>query len=341
MNTTGEVRSSNVRRLGLLAVLVIALAVPVLIGDNQHTLLLALTVVMYAALATAWNIIGGMGGQLDFAAGAYLGLGAFTSGTLLIRWNVTPWIGMLLGGLLAAAFSALIGYPLFLFRVREVWYSISSVALVEVLRATFLLWDDVGGPIERYLPFYSESLTRSLYILRFRTYVPYYYLVLAILLIALYANVRIKNSRLGYYLVALGENEDAAEVLGVDARACKLRALMIYAFLCGIIGTVYAALYGHISPMFFSTPLSTEVAILGIVGGMGIIHGPLVAAVIMVSLREYLRANLSTQMEALYLAIYAVVLILVVLFRPQGIATIFEDAYARLTSRLAGDQNVA
>jgi branched-chain amino acid transport system permease protein len=116
---------------------------------------------------------------------------------------------------------------------------------------------------------------------------------------------------------------------------------MIYAFLCGIMGTLYAALYGHISPMFFSTPLSTEVAILGIVGGMGITYGPLVAAVIMVSLREYLRANLSTQMEAMYLAVYAVVLILVVLFRPQGIATILTDAYQRLTSRFAGDKNAA
>jgi branched-chain amino acid transport system permease protein len=116
---------------------------------------------------------------------------------------------------------------------------------------------------------------------------------------------------------------------------------MIYAFLCGIMGTAYAALYGHISPMFFSTPLSTEVAILGIVGGMGITYGPLLAAVIMVSLREVLRANLSTQMEALYLAIYAVALILVVIFRPGGIATIFQDIYARLTSRFAGDRNVA
>ncbi len=341
MKTSGEERRSAVGRLGPAAALVLALAVPIIIGHNQHTLLLAITVVMYAALATAWNIIGGMAGQLDFAAGAYLGLGAFTSGTMLIRWNVTPWIGMLLGGLIAAAFSIVIGYPLFLFRVREVWYSLSSAALVEVLRAVFLLWDDVGGPIERYLPFYSESLTRSLYILRFRTYVPYYYLALAILLVALFVNVRIKNSRLGYYLVALGENEDAAEVLGVDARACKLRALMLYAFLCGIMGTLHAALYGHISPMFFSTPLSTEVAILGIVGGMGITYGPMVAAVIMVSAREYLRANLSTQMEALYLAVYAVILILVVLFRPEGIATIFRDAYERLTSRLAGDRNVA
>jgi branched-chain amino acid transport system permease protein len=341
MKTSGEAKRANVQVLVSLAALVIALAIPFLIGSNQHTMLLAITVLIYAALATAWNIIGGMAGQLDFAAGAYLGLGAFTAGTLLIRWNITPWLGMIIGGLLAGGFAVLVGYPLFLFRVREVWYSIASVALVEVLRAAFLLWDDVGGPIERYLPFYSESLSTSLYNLRFISYVPYYYIVLAILLISFLANVRIRNSKLGYYLLALGENEDAAEVLGVDARACKLKALMIYAFLSGIMGAVYASLYGHIHPAFFSMTLSTEVAILGIVGGMGITYGPLVAAVIMVSGREYLRANLSTQMESLYLVVYAIALILVVLFRPQGIATVFQDAYARLTSRFAGDQNVA
>lgn len=341
MKTTGKAKRANVQVLASLAALVIALAIPALVGPNQHTMLLVITVLIYAALATAWNIIGGMAGQLDFAAGAYLGLGAFTAGTLLIRWNITPWLGMILGALVAGGFAALIGYPLFLFRVREVWYSIASVALVEILRAAFLLWEDIGGPLERYLPYYSDSLYRALYIMRFRSYVPYYYIVLAILLAALLINQRIAASKLGYYLLALGQDEDAAEVLGVDARACKLKALAIYAFLGGIMGAVYASLYGHIHPAFFSMTLSTEVAILGIVGGMGITYGPLVAAVLLVSGREFLRANLGTQQESLYLVIYATVLILVVLFKPQGIATIFRDAYAKVASRFAGDQNVA
>ena len=342
MKRSGEAKPVvNIAVLMSLTGLAIALAIPALIGSNQYTMLLAITVLIYAALATAWNIIGGMAGQLDFAAGAYLGLGAFTAGTLLIRWNITPWLGMVLGGLVAGGFAVLIGYPLFLFRVREVWYSIASVALVEVLRAAFLLWDDVGGPLERYLPFYSESLFQCVYNMRFRSYVPLYYIMLAILLAALLANQRIGSSRLGYYLLALGQNEDAAEVLGVDARSCKLKALAAYAFLSGATGAVYACLYGFISPAFFSMNLSTEVAILGIVGGMGITYGPLVAAVILVSGREYLRANLSTQMETLYLIVYSLALILVVLFRPEGIATIFRDAYARVTSRFARNQNVA
>jgi len=215
---------------------------------------------------------------------------------------------------------------------------ISARALVEVLRVLFQMWEEVGGPTERYLPYHVSSW----YHLRFASYVPFYYILLAMLLIALFLNVRISRSKLGYYLFALGENEDAAEVLGVDARACKLRALMIYAFLVGAAGGVYACLYGFIHPNFFSSAMSTETAILGIVGGMGITYGPLVAAVLLVSFREFLRASLGGQLEGLYLAVYAVILILIALFRPQGIATFIRDAYGKAMSRLSvtGEKDV-
>lgn len=322
----------------LLVGLAVVLLVPVLIGSNQYYMVLVTTVLLYSVLATAWNIIGGMGGQLDLAAGAYLGLGAFTVGTLLLRWNISPWLGMILGGLVATGFAVLVGLPLFRFGVKEVWYALSSSALVEVLRVLFQMWEAVGGPTERYLPFHSWSL----YHMRFASYAPFYYILLAMLLIALFLNVRIARSKLGYYLLALGENEDAAEVLGVDARACKLKALMIYAFLVGAAGGVYACLYGFIHPNFFSSPMSTETAILGIVGGMGITYGPLVAAVILVSFREFLRAGLGGQFEGLYLAVYAVILILIALFKPQGIATSVRDIYDRAISRLTvtGEKDV-
>jgi len=177
--------------------------------------------------------------------------------------------------------------------------------------------------------------------MRFASYVPYYYIVLGLLLIALFVNYRISRSKLGYYLLALGESEDAAEVIGVDARACKLKALMIYAFIVGATGAVYACLFGFIHPSFFNTAQSTEVAILGIIGGMGIVYGPLLAAIILVSGREFMRANLGSSLESLYLAIYAVVLIVIALFRPQGIAPLFRKAYDWLLSRVVGERYAA
>jgi branched-chain amino acid transport system permease protein len=324
------------RAVGVLAGLVIGLLIPVLFGSNQYNMVLITTVLLYAVMATSWNVIGGMAGQMDLAAAAYLGLGAFTAGTLLIKWEISPWLGMILGGLVAAGFAALVGYPLFRFGVTEVWYALSSSALVEVLRVVFLMWEDVGGPVEKYLPFHSWSL----YHMRFSSYVPYYYIMLVLLLVALFVNRRIARSKLGYYLLALGENEDAAEVLGVDARVCKMKALMIYAFMIGATGAVYSCLYGFIHPNIFDGLQSTEVAILGIVGGLGITYGPFVAAIILVSGREFLRANLSGQLESLYLAVYATVLIVMALFKPQGIATLLQDAYKQILSRTAKGKNV-
>ncbi len=313
--------------------LIISLCIPLIFGRNQYYMILVTTVVLYGVLTSAWNIIGGMGGQLDLAAGAYLGLGAFTAGTMLIRWNISPWPGMLAGGLVATCFALLVGYPLFRFHIREVWYALSSSALVEVLRVAFLMWEKVGGPVERFIPYYSWSL----YHLRFGSYIPYYYIMLAMLFAVLYINHRIRKSKLGFYLLSLGDNEEAAEALGVNAQACKLKALMIYAFIAGVTGSIYACLYGFIHPNFFSSPLSLEVAILGIVGGMGFTYGPLLASVILVSGRELLRASLGGEMESLYLVIYAIVLILVALFKPQGIAALFRDGYRKIVSVLTRD----
>jgi len=316
------------------AVLAAAALLPLAFLNNQYRLVLLTTIVMYGVLTTAWNLIGGMAGQLDLAAGAYLGRGAFTAGTLLIRWNVTPWVGMLLGGMVAAGFAFLIGFPLFRFHIREVWYALTSSALVVVLQVAFMLWKSVGGPMERLIPYHQFSL----YHLRFGTYLPYYYLLLAVLVATLYLNVRIRRVRLGYHLLALGDNEDAAEVLGVDARASKLKALMLYAFIVGLTGGIYACLYGFIHPSFFSSPMSLEVAILGIVGGMGVAYGPLLACAILVSGRELLRASLGGSMESLYLVIYAVVLILIALFRPRGLASYVQDLLARPRRAAGGGQ---
>ena len=318
------------RVLLLCFLIILVLALPLLFRSNQYGMILLTTILLYGVLATAWNIIGGMAGQLDLAAGAYLGLGAFTTGTLLLRYNLTPWIGIFLGGAVAVAFAILVGLPLFRFKIKEVWYALSSSALVEVLRIAFIMWEKVGGPVERYLPNYGSALY-----MRFSSYLPYYYIMVFLLLASLLINYWISRSKLGYYLVALGDDEDASEVLGVNVRASKLKALVIYAFIVGLTGGVYACIYGFIHPNFFSSTMSTEVAILGIVGGMGITYGPLIGAVLLVSMRELLRANLGGQLESLYLVIYSVVLILIVLFRPRGITTLFQEACVKIFSRWA------
>jgi len=329
-------KNRNIENFLLLFLLIIALLVPLVLGSNQYNILLVTTVLLYGVMATSWNIIGGLAGQLDLASFAYLGLGAFTSGTLFIRFNFTPWVGMILGGLVAVGFALLIGIPLFRFRIREVWYALTTCALVEILKVVFNMWEEVGGPVERYLPYFRGSL----YHMRFGSYIPYYYIMLGMLIIALLVNSRIARSELGYYLKALGEDETAAEVLGVNTRACKLRALIYYSFLIGVTGAVYANMYGYVHPSFFNGQESIKIAILGIVGGRGITYGPLLAALLLVGAQEFLRASLGGEVSGLYLVIYSIILVLVVLFKPSGIATLFQFSNQKLVTQEVKKKNV-
>jgi branched-chain amino acid transport system permease protein len=320
------------RSLFILFLLIVAVTIPIYFKENNYATLLATNVLLYAVLATAWNVIGGMGGQLDLSAGAYLGIGSFTAGTMVLRWNITPWIGMLVGGVIAMGLALLVGLPFFRFKIREVWYALSSAALVEVLRVAFTMWEEVGGPSERILPYYDWSW----YYLRFNNYMPYYFILLAMLLIGLLVNYQVRRTRLGYSLLALSEDEDAAEMVGVNARGSKIKALLIYAFMVGVVGGIDVCIKGNLAPKAFNGVQSTEVAILGIVGGMGIIYGPMLGAILLVSARELLRARLGGGLEGFYMAIYASVLIIVALFSPRGIAALLQDGVAKIQTRIKG-----
>ncbi len=159
-------------------------------------------------------------------------------------------------------------------------------------------------------------------------------LALVMLVASLILVERIRRTKLGFSLFALGEDEDAAEVLGVNVRASKIKALMTYAFIAGMVGGVYACIYGYVHPSFFSAEMSLEVAILGIVGGLGITWGPATAALALVSIRELLRARLGGEMAGLYLVMYAIILILVALFQPRGLAPLAQREFERLKTFL-------
>lgn len=308
-------------------ILTIILAlVPSALGFSNYFTLLAAIILLYTTMVVAWNIIGGYAGQLDLAAGAYHGIGIFATGVLLLWWNITPWIGMIVGGILAVGMAVLIGYPTFRFGLREVWYALSSFALVFILQKFFLIWEEVGGTVEHHLPFYEWSL----YHLRFGQNYVYYYVILGLFILTLIVTVRIRYSKLGYYLLAIRENEDAAEMLGVDVRKYKLIALSIYSFLLGLTGGIFVVMIGYYHPSLFDPWISLQTVLIGIVGGLGSVVGPALTAIIVLGISEYLRVTLGGLIPGLHLVIFAVMLMLVVLFKPEGLAPIFEGAIRRI-----------
>ncbi len=288
--------------------------IPYILSFNQYYILISLQIVVLASIALSWNIIGGYAGQLDLASFAYLGLGGIIATELMIKYNITPWIGMFIGALSAVGLAFLIGYPLFRFGIREVWYALSTAALVIIIHELSLL---ILGPYDYYIP-----PVEGWYYLKFRTWENMYYISLVFLAIVVMINLWIGRSKLGYYLKAIREDELAAEAIGINVRKYKLLALMIYAALVGFIGYVYVVSQRTYSYKTFSGPMSVYVAIVGIVGGLGSVSGTLTASIILKLAEEYLRATFGGTLPGLHYLIYGLLLILVGILMPEGLATI-------------------
>jgi branched-chain amino acid transport system permease protein len=268
----------------------------------------------YAYLALAWNIVGGYAGQLSLGHAVFYGLGAYTSTLLFLHLQLSPWIGMLAGGALAAVASVLIGYPCF--RLRGPFFAMSTLAVLEVFRILAVYASDLtGGSTGLSIP-----IRFGLGSLVFRDKMPYLGVIVGLLVVAVAVSVLIERSRFGHRLVALRENEDAAESCGVNVRRVKLTAMVLSAFLTAIAGSFYAQYVLYIDPSGeFSMDLSVLMAMMAILGGAGTVLGPILGAAVLAPLQEFLRAWLGGKAQGLHLLIYGILIIAVVKFLPRGI----------------------
>jgi len=316
------VKLSEVVGIALLAI-VLGLY-PYIVGNNQYLILLGLQTVLVMTIALAWNIIGGYAGQLDLSSFAYIGLGGIIAARLLEDYDITPWLGMPAGAAASALLAAAIGYPLFRFGVREVWYALSTAALTVILHELAIVF---LGSFDYYLP-----MKYGIYYLRFKTWNELFYFSIAILVAVILINIRISRSRIGYYLKAIREDEEAAEAIGVDTRKYKLLALIIYAAILGFIGYIYVSAQRTYSYKTFDSAMSVYIAIIGIVGGLGSISGIMLSALILHVVGEYLRSTFGGTLPGLHYLIYGLVLIAVGIARPYGLASLIDylKSYVRV-----------
>lgn len=297
------------------AVIAIAvlLALPAVLGSYAITVFIF--IFFYAFLGQAWNIIGGYAGQLSVGHAAFVGLGAYTSAMLSIHAGLTPWIGMLVGGVVSAALGALIGYLGFRFGLRGFYFVLLTVAFAEIFRIIALNTDWVGGAQGLYITFTGDPRQ-----FQFQDNRVYYYVALGLMLLATGVVAWIERHRFGAYLVAIREDEHACEALGVDTFRYKMLAIVVSAFLTGIGGTFYAFYLFSLQPnSVFGIPLSVEIVIRPIVGGSGTILGPILGSFILSPLAELSRTYFSQGgWTGTHLIVYGALLIGVVLFLPQG-----------------------
>lgn len=309
-------RAAPVLTLLLLASLI---ALPLVVTDT-YSLHFVWKVLFWATLAAAWNIAGGYGGLFSLGHAAFFGIGAYTSILLYMQAGVSPWIGMFVGGVAAVVFSLVIG--VLTLRLRGSFFALATIAFAEVLRIAIVNGRNYTGGAEGLSIPFEPGLANMI----FHDRASYVVLVAAVLFVVGALTILIERSALGYSLAAMRENEDAAEALGVDTVRVKLISITISAFVSAIGGTLYAFYILLIEPStVLSTGFSVEIALIAIIGGMGTVLGPLVGAILIVPLSEYLRAEFAGSFQGLYLLIYGAILIVMVVFLPNGLISAIRD----------------
>jgi branched-chain amino acid transport system permease protein len=308
--------------LGILAALVLALPMAV---HSAFAIDIFVRVLLFSFIGVAWNLMGGYAKQLSLGHAAYFGLGAYTSTILLIRFGVSPWLGMVAGGIVAMLASLPIGA--LCFRLRGPYFAIATIATAQVLMLLFLKFRDFAWGAEGTT---MPNLGDAPLMMQFDAKAAYYYVALGLLVIGLAVTYRIERSFIGYYLVAVGEDEDAAEAVGVDALRMKRLIYMISAFLTALAGTFYVQYIYFIDPnTAFSFNVSVEAALVSIVGGIGTLWGPVVGTVLLESTSALLQSWLGGGHGGVQLTVYSLILIAVILWRPSGLLGVAAEVYDR------------
>jgi branched-chain amino acid transport system permease protein len=272
--------------------------------------------VLYATLmAQAWNILGGFGGQFSFGHALFFGTGAYLQAIAQMQWGLSPWLALLvatLGGALVAVF---IGALSFRYGLKGSYFALVTLAFAEVFRILATSVQFTGGGVGLMVP-----LKPSIENMQFTDRTGYIYLVLFFVVTALIVTRWLKLSRFGAYLQAVRDNEDAARAIGVNPFKVKLAAIALSAVFMAAAGAFYVQVFQYIDPSIaYGSHTSVEALVAAIVGGLGTVWGPLLGALALHVLADVTR-NLFGSLPGINMIIYGIVLLIIVMFSPKGIA---------------------
>jgi len=221
-----------VRWTGAGTLLLLLLAFP-LVFTQPHPRHVVITIFLFAMLAQAWNLLAGYCGQISLGHAVFFGAGAYTSTLLGKYFDLSPWIGMVVGAVVAVAVSQLIGYPVF--RLRGHYFAIATIAVGEIVNTLMINWDWAGGARGLFVPIKRPDSLANLQFHQSKQ--NYYYIALGLLLLAFWITRKVEVSRMGYYLRAIREDQDAAASLGIPVAAYKQRAMALSAALTALGGS--------------------------------------------------------------------------------------------------------
>jgi len=307
---------------GAFALWIVMIAATPLLADN-YTIRVAISIAMFSAMAVSWNFIGGFTGYPSFSTAAFFGLGCY-AGALAQRNGVPLVLAWVFATLFVAVFAAMLGA--IILRLKGHYFAIGSIAIVDLARLITSSWGSLTGggdglnvPLLQGTPQEVSALVL--------------YVMLAILIVAFLTSIYVDRSRLGFGLKCISQNEDAADMVGVNTTSFKIVAYTLSAVFCGAIGAVYASWVGYIDPTdSFSILLTLKVPVMVLLGGAGTLLGPVLGAGVFVLLEEVFWANFLEWNRA----ILGGIIVFLIFFLPNGLLKIqYRTLFRKLMNKLA------
>jgi branched-chain amino acid transport system permease protein len=294
---------------------------------SHHLMIL---VFLYALMAQSWNVVAGLSGQISLGHAIFFGIGAYASSVLYAKYGLTPWAGLLAGMLVSACVAAAIGLPTL--RLKGHYFAIATLLIGSGVQIVFQRWEWVGAasglyvPIDRAAPWLSLQFHDSK--------VAYYYLALAAAALGYLVVWKLRRTRFGFRLQALRDEPEAAASLGIAIARHKVLAFMVSGAMMSVAGTFYAQYVLVLDPeRLFSIDISIIVLLMTVLGGSGTLFGPALGAAILVPLSEGSRIWLGGTGRTVDLIVYGILIVLICMFRPSGLLSVFEERVRRRAAR--------
>ncbi len=306
----------------LIALLIIVLAIVPAFVTTTYVMGIFVTTFYVGCCTLAWSILGGLTGQISLGHAGFMGLGSYISAILLNNMGISPWISMVIAFVVVGLLTAVLLSPCFV--LTGPYFTLVTIAFTEAFRNLFTNWEYAGSGQGILVPIDNGNILS----MRWISKVPYYYIAL-IMVILFYLILRIiDRSKLGYAFKTIREDEDTAHAVGINSFKYKFIATFLSAGLIAVVGVFYVNYIGYINPDIFKNANSLDYVMPAIIGGIGSIVEPLLGAGILTPLSEWLNAALS-QIAGLNLVVYAAIVIIVILFQPNGIMGWFTHSKLR------------
>lgn len=303
-----------------MAMLVGLFVLPQLLVGRPFELRLLTIIFLYGVMGQAWNILGGYAGQTSIGHGLFFGLGAYTSTIAGLMLGLNPWLGAMLSIALSSCAGILIG--LACFRLKGHYFVIATLVVAESVLLIFSQWSFVGAAIGLEIPIRPSGWLNFQF---HRNKIPYYYISLILLVTVTLFVAWMEQSKIGYVLKAIRDDEDAARSLGFSPLRYKLIAMAISAGVLGFCGTFYAQYVLLVDPpSVLAGSISVIIALVAIFGGIGRIAGPIIGSVVLISLSEYSRIYFSGSGRNIDLLIYGALIMIIAAYCPGGVISLID-----------------